>query len=568
MSDDSKKQPNRERLEIIQQCTEREGRRKHTEDLLKRYTRDFITLDAAVRDISRARNFDTLVKTAVDIILKATDLESIALYLFDEATGNPVISYHIEGDGGLKEAWGRTPLKARILAKAIETGNIVTLQDILRSPPPVENQGQTPESGDIKTLICVPVKSQARIIGIIVAGSQNKREFSGEDNHLLETLGCQIGAAIGHALLLEKIGKFSHIDHLTGLYNHRYLEEVLEAEIYRGLRCERPFSLVMMDLDGFKAYNDKFGCSRGDRALQALAYTLKSGLRKMDVACRYGGDEFSIVLPATDAQKAQRVVDRIRSIFLASVGTESYEEQSTLGLSAGITQFPQAAVTAHNMIYLAESALDYAKKNNRNKSVLVSDLTMVATSPTYLAAQQVYSLVNFIEAQELFTLGHAKNVSLISGLLGKAIGLSVEELFKLRTAAFLHDIGKSRVPLSLLTKPEMLTGEEREIMKSHALEGARLVARARELKKLVPIVKHHHERYDGTGYPSGLKGDNIPLFSRIICIADAFDTMLRHRSYSQAKSSEDALDEIRRCSGTQFDPKLVSVLVAISDSLS
>jgi putative nucleotidyltransferase with HDIG domain len=156
----------------------------------------------------------------------------------------------------------------------------------------------------------------------------------------------------------------------------------------------------------------------------------------------------------------------------------------------------------------------------------------------------------------------------VSELLGKAAGLSGEELAELRTAAVLHDVGKSRVPDSILTKPGTLTRDEWAIVKSHPLEGARLVAQVEEFKKLAPVIKHHHERYDGTGYPSGLGGKKIPLRSRIINVADAYDTMIHHRTYSMAMSARDALDEINRCSGAQFDPELVDALLGISDSLN
>jgi HD-GYP domain-containing protein (c-di-GMP phosphodiesterase class II) len=181
--------------------------------------------------------------------------------------------------------------------------------------------------------------------------------------------------------------------------------------------------------------------------------------------------------------------------------------------------------------------------------------------------QQLYSLVEFVERKELFTLGHAKNVSKLSVLLGNAIGFSVDELDSLRIASFLHDIGKSGIPASLLTKPEKLSGEEMTIIRTHPVQGARLVSITAGFEGLAPFIKHHHEKYDGTGYPDGLKGDEIPLLSRIICIADAFDSMVRRRAYSIARSSLEAIDEICRCSGTQFDPALADTLVAISDSV-
>jgi putative nucleotidyltransferase with HDIG domain len=180
----------------------------------------------------------------------------------------------------------------------------------------------------------------------------------------------------------------------------------------------------------------------------------------------------------------------------------------------------------------------------------------------------LYSLINLVEAKEPYSVGHAQNVSIICDLLGNAMGLSAEELAELRTAALLHDIGKAGVPGSILSKPAKLTREEFQIMKDHSLDGARLVGRVAEFRQLVPIIKHHHERYDGTGYPGKLSEDQIPLHSRIISIADAYDTMIHHRSYSETMSTIYALNEICKCSGTQFDPKLVGALVEISDSLN
>jgi len=568
MPDNTENRLNKELPDSERQLAKLDDRQKHKDNLLGRYTRDFLLLDLAVRTLSETGDLNILMQKAVDVILEAGKLEYGALYLLDKDSNKPTLLTRSESSDRLKEIWSKIPLTARIPAEAIEARHIVTLQDVLQNIPVNGDQKRTLEREDVGTLVCVPLKSRDRTIGIVTAGARKRRKFTTEDIHLLETLGCQIGLAIEHGRLLEESGRLSMLDDLTGLYSLRYLEEALENEIYRSQRCGDPFSLVMMDLDGFKDYNETFGQLGGDRALQALARTLKLELRKTDIACRYGGDEFSIVLPATDAQKAQKVVDRIRSAYLQMDCIQPFHIQSPLGLSAGIAQFPQAAVTGQNMIYLADSALHYARKNKKNKSVLISNLVLVASSPTHREAQQVYSLVSFVETRERYTIGHAKNVSILSDLIGKAIGLPVKELYKLRTAAFLHDIGKVRIPASLLTKPDKLTREEREIMNSHSLEGARLVARAAELKKLVPAVKHHHERYDGAGYPTGLKGDQIPFLSRIICIADAYDTMVSHRSYSEAMSPDEALGELYKCSGTQFDPELVNALVAVSDSIN
>ncbi len=253
---------------------------------------------------------------AVDCVLEAGNLEFCVLYLLDEDTSELVPSGYTGGSDKSREALARILPIERIAARAIETRHVVTLQDVLRGFFAIDSQRRSLESEDLGTLISIPLRSRDRTIGTIIAGAQGRVEFSAEDNHFLETLGCEIGAVIDHAQLLEKMGQLSMVDELTGLHNRRYLEEALETEIYRGQRCGRPFSLVMMDLDRFKDYNDQFGHQSGDDVLQYLGRVMKSALRKTDIACRYGGDEFSILLPATDAQKAEKLVERIRSMVL------------------------------------------------------------------------------------------------------------------------------------------------------------------------------------------------------------------------------------------------------------
>jgi diguanylate cyclase (GGDEF)-like protein/putative nucleotidyltransferase with HDIG domain len=564
----SERSPKREKTESSQPLAQPESRQKRIEKFLGRYVRDFSILDRASRSLSMSTNLKALRKTAVDTILEASKLESCVLYLLNEDTNELVLSSRTGSTHKSGQALGKILLRERIAAKAIKT-KVNTSRNALRDLFAVTNQRRILESEDIGTIIIIPLKSRDRIIGIIVAGARNRRQFSTGDTHLLQTLGCQIGTVIDNAQLLEKMWQSSMVDRLTGLHNRRYLEEVLDTEICRGQRCGRHFSLVMMELDGFKDYNEQFGHQSGDSLLQDLAYVLKSVLRKTDIACRYGGNEFGMVFPGADGQRTLTLLDRIRSAFLGIIGAHSGNIQTPIGISAGIAQFPQAAVTAQSLMFLADTALFYAKKRSRNKSVQVSNLTIAGTSQTTEEAQQqLYSLINLIEAKEPYSVGHAQNVSIICDLLGNAMGLTTEELLELRTAALLHDIGKARVPDSILSKPAKLTREELQIMKDHSLDGARLVGRVAEFRQLAPIIKHHHERYDGTGYPGRLSEDQIPLHSRIISIADAYDTMIHHRSYSETMSTIYALNEICKCSGTQFDPKLVGALVEISDLLN
>ena len=521
---------------------------------------DISLLNRATKALSKSNNLDPIAKTALSTILEAGDLEFGALYLFHNDTGELALSFCTGVSDELKEELGRMPVADNIVCKATEGVCVTASQDLFGDVSAVNHEGQLLEIETMRSFVTVPLSSRGRIIGVIIGSTQSLRELSIREINLLETLGCQIGVAIDNAQLLEKLIRLSVIDELTGLYNRRHLDEVLEAEIYRSQRSERPFCLVMFDLDKFKDYNDKLGHTSGDLVLQAFARILKLELRKMDSAFRYGGDEFCVVLPATDVQRAEKIAERIRSMFTELPEVHCASLELPLGLSAGIAQFPQAAVTAQWLVFMADSALYHAKRDGRNRSVMISDLSTVASRQNNGALEQIYALANYLETREPSTRGHAKNTAIISQLIGKAIGLSAKELSDLRAAAFLHDIGKLEISGSILTKADKLTREEWEVMKNHSVEGARIIAREMEFTKLVPIVRCHHERYDGTGYPSGLSGKKIPLKARIISIADGYETMTHNRPYSQAIASEDALDEIRKCSGTQFDPLLVDVL--------
>jgi len=356
----------------------------------------------------------------------------------------------------------------------------------------------------------------------------------------------------------RKIRELSLTDELTELYNRRHFYEALDAEISRVQRHDGSFALAMLDLDGFKPYNDNFGHSSGDSILKSMAQTLKSSLRKGDSAFRYGGDEFAIILPVTDAHKARKIVDRIRSKWSQASKLGNVALETPVGFSAGIAQFPENAETADGLVFLADTALYRSKKEGGFKTTLVHELGVMSTDVLDRATlDQVYALAATVDARDPYTYGHSKRVAALSEVIGRAIGLSTDELTNLHAAGLLHDIGKVGVPDSILTKPDKPTKDEWKLIRKHSPEGARIVSHVKELAGLIPMVKHHHEWYNGTGYPDELKGEDIPLGARIISIADAYDTMTTKRTYRNAVSHEEALEELKRCSGTQFDRELV-----------
>jgi diguanylate cyclase (GGDEF)-like protein len=425
------------------------------------------------------------------------------------------------------------------------------------------------KKGEIRAHVTVPIWSRDMLVGALLLANRCERQLRADDVELLRDIGNELAVGITNALLLQRTKELSLTDELTGLYNRRHLYHVLEPEMYRTLRKGRSFSLVILDLDGFKEYNDRMGHARGDSVLQAFAQTIDSSLRKSDTAFRYGGDEFIIILPETDANRARQVMGRIRARWLKLVEAQYAPLETPLGFCAGIAQFPENADTADGLVFLADSALYYAKKEGGGRDILVSSLSTIPPELLGTATlDQVYALAATVDARDPYTYGHSGRVADIAQRIGKARGLSEKELANLYAASLLHDVGKVGVPDAILTKPGALTAEEWVAIKKHSAEGARIVGYVRGLGVLVPVILHHHEWYDGTGYPDGLRGEDIPLAARIISVADAYDTMTTARPYREIVSHQEAVEELRRCSGTQFDPKLVEAFCRVMNGIS
>jgi len=562
IKDKTKGQLINELVEMQQKISRLDAERNQAEKALGFHVRGLSSINKLAGLLNELSEPGAVAKTGLDGFLEAIDLHLGALYLVDETSGKllPVIRKGITGE--LAQAMVRIPPGVSVTGTATETGGVITIKDMLRDERIDDRARLYLESEKIRCFVSVPLKSGAGTIGVIDAGAEIPRDFSDADMGLLETLGSLIGVAIERAHLVEKINRVSVTDELTGLFNRQQFDEVLKVEIYRSQRYGSPFSLVMADFDGFKEYNEKFGQTSGDSVIKALAQALKAGLRKSDVACCYGGDGFTIILPETVADRAMKVVERIRSKFSQILEAQHSSGEHGFGLSAGIAEFPQVATTADDIVCMAECALYYAKMRGGNTTVLLSDFEVQrARDDSIERLHEVYDIAEYVEARDPTTYGPSENIAIISELIGKATGLTAGELTDLRAAALLHDVGKVGVPDSILLKPCQLTKDEWRLMKTHSVAGAEIVGYVKGLANLAPIILHHHEWYDGTGYPDGLKGEEIPLGSRIISIADAYDTMTSERAYSKAMLQESALDELRQCAGTQFDPHLVDVFL-------
>ncbi len=350
-------------------------------------------------------------------------------------------------------------------------------------------------------------------------------------------------------------------DSLTGLLNHRSVTERLAAELARAHREGYTVSLVTMDIDQFKDVNDQLGHAAGDAALRGFAEAIRACVRPSDICGRVGGDEFTIVLPHADGAGAEQVVGRIR-LAVQDVAVGATGERITI--SAGIAEFPRDASDASELSRLADGALYRAKRGGRNHAARYSpttpDLFTLHEAPDQIQAtgllQTIFSLARAVDAKDEYAHLHSTRVGRYAQTIAKSMGLSDREAQLVRTAGILHDIGKIGSPDSLLLKPGPLTEDEFVEMQRHSELGRDLI-RGAGMPEIAEWVASVHEKVDGTGYPQRLSGAQIPLESRILAVADAFEVMTSPRLYRQPRSLADAMLELERGAGTQFDPGVV-----------
>lgn len=288
-------------------------------------------------------------------------------------------------------------------------------------------------------------------------------------------------------------------------------------------------------------------------------------IRTVDTAFRYGGEEFAIILPETPLKNAYIVGERIRE----RIEEKTSSEAMTVTASLGIDSWSTDSVTKEDIIRRADAALYLAKRTGRNKTCLSSEVAKTESLPgvelrdQVKTASTIYALAAAIDAKDHYTYGHSRKVSDLAVAIAEALHLSPNKIAAIRAGGLLHDVGKIAIPDSILTKEGPLTSEEWQVTKLHPRRGVEIVKQVNELNDCLPAILHHHERMDGNGYPLGLQGDGIPLEARILTIADSYDALTSTRRYHKQLSSQDALDELRRCAGTQFDPNLIDIFSMI-----
>ncbi len=412
----------------------------------------------------------------------------------------------------------------------------------------------------------VALKYNNEIIGMLIISSKDYQTLlNNDDLNAVSTLCATASIAMSNARMFKKFQQDAIMDSLTGLYNHRYFIEQLQ-KLSKDLRTQM-VSLIILNIDMFALFNEIYGHYAGDLVLQKVADAIRFVNGEKGTICRYGGDVFAIILPYTDSRTAYELSERIRERVEATSMAKGDEITRNITLSSGICSAPSIASDEKDLVAKATAALRYAKITGKNKSVIfnpdIHDQKVNDSASDDMNMATIYALTAAIDAKDHYTFGHSQRVAQYATAIAKEVGTDKEEIEIIRQASLLHDIGKIGIPEHILTKLVQLDDEEYEIMKMHVDMSITIIKYLPSFSHVIPAVVGHHERWDGTGYPRRIKGENIPFAARCIAVADAFDAITSNRHYKTHLSIEFALDEIESNAGKQFDPILANVFVKL-----
>jgi diguanylate cyclase (GGDEF)-like protein len=381
-------------------------------------------------------------------------------------------------------------------------------------------------------------------------------EFTHAEMTTLFSVGITIGAALANAQSYADAREAAERDVVTGLFNHRAAVERFQDILDQSITHNRPVAVLLADINNFRLYNDVYGHPDGDRTLKYVAAVLIETLGESAVIGRYGGDEFIAALPGLSANATLLKIEEIQARLLVATGLPMKDgRRIPVTLSFGIAAAPDDGMNRHDVLTIAESNLSKAKisgcpivgstqEQQENRKALSSE-----------AFGALDSMITAVDNKDQYTKQHSEDVTEYSLWIAQELGLSDETQRILRIGCLMHDVGKICVPSDILSKPGRLTEEEYEIMKRHPYYGALIVGAIDGMDESMDVVRSHHERWDGTGYPDNLAGEEIPLLGRITAVADAFSAMTTHRPYRRGMELEIAAEEIRKHIGTQFDPE-------------
>jgi diguanylate cyclase (GGDEF)-like protein len=486
----------------------------------------------------------------------------------------------------------RIPVGSGVLGKVARTG----VSALVQNAGPGQLAGVLPES---RAVLCLPISYGETLLGVLNIESRDESAFAPQDVLILNTLADLLATALHNSFVFQKLQQQSITDGLTGIKTRRFLWEALSSEWKRASRSGRPFSIVLIDLDKFKEVNDSLGHLEGDMVLARVGRLLEQKCRQSNVVARYGGDEFIILMPETSIEQAQALAERLR-IWVA---TDPMLEEHHITGSFGVASFPVHGFAMEDLIRVADAGM-YVAKHAGGNQVSTSDaygegsashrqlvsgyiegfLQREHNGPEHLAElvttlgklcaretggdrkaikEALEALSRAAELREQNAAGHGEQCGRYAGIIARGLNLPPQDVDDVIFTGRVHDLGKLFVADRILNKAGELTDGEYAVIKTHPQVGAEVLRAVPEIERVAQAVESHHEAFDGSGYPFGLKGENIPLFSRIVAVADAYTNMISDRSFAPPKNNEQALVELGKMSGTRFDGMIVRLFVRL-----
>lgn len=450
-----------------------------------------------------------------------------------------------------------------------------------------------------KSIIIIPIYTRQKPFGWLVVLS-SRDTLTDSETDFLSMFAQQVEMAITIADLFDAVKEQAVTDGLTGLYNRRYFEEYLDKEVKRAQRQNQPFSIIGIDLDFLKKINDAYGHAYGDIAIKAVADVLKHNARTVDTAARLGGEEFSVILPGVDSKGAMVAAERIRK----AIEETPLDTIGHITASIGVGTFLEHSDNIEEIIELTDQAMYQSKRNGRNRVTIAKPASETSWQEVAVHAfidvlskhnipvdkqlsdeiceklknsnnqtepqrEILYSIADMMTKiyNPLHAKGAIKSKVQVAVSLAKRFDLSKEEIDKLRVAILLYDIGNLVLPQEILQKAGPLTDDERQHIKEHPVIAAREILKPISyIQDILPIIEHHHENWDGTGYPNRISKDEIPLSSQIILIVDSYFALLEQRAYRSKLSPQEALAEIKKDAGKKWNSTLVNEFVTLIEN--
>ncbi|MBU1911967.1 MAG: diguanylate cyclase [Candidatus Omnitrophica bacterium] len=455
------------------------------------------------------------------------------------------------------------PCKNCTVVRAQETGNI-------------EEEEMVAPDGRVWIIRGIPVRDEAgNMKGILEVARDitEKKKYEKDVGQLNEEL----------LKSNKKLARLVIKDPHTGLYNHRYFKEIMESEFYRTKRYNQLLSLIFIDIDYFRSVNDAYGYKFGDLVLKQFAQRLRKSVRMHDYAVRFGDEEFVIILPGSSKKGALELCQRIsNSIKMFTFGDG--KNTVRLRVSMAVVSYPEDGMSrSSEFIEIADKILNRAKEFGGDRICTISDmmdssmvndkittakhlkqkLVKLTKKSNQASIESIFAFAKTIELKDHYTGNHVERTVYYANEIAKRLRLPAEDIKLIEQASMLHDLGKIGISEKILLKKGPLTRREFNKIKSHPQIGVDIIRPIQSFHGLVPLILYHHERWDGKGYPFGLKGNEIPIGARIIAIADVYEALISDRPYRKALPKKEALRIIKENSGKQFDPKIADVLIEV-----